>query len=184
MHQINKNWLTLEIIDLIISSKVKIQLSQEGVPKWTLALDKDGRFHPSAITSALLQSDAFTLDIVTRQPALANQTSKEACGLITGNTVMGSTSRFVKSVDRFDASMGALINGFDALGVSAPPTPETRVALEEIAADWAELKTNLDQVVGSNDVTLALGIDRQFAAINAKFAALIPAYVEASKSGI
>lgn len=29
-HQINKNWLTLEIIDLIISSNVKIQLSEES----------------------------------------------------------------------------------------------------------------------------------------------------------
>ncbi|SFR55768.1 Type IV pili methyl-accepting chemotaxis transducer N-term [Yoonia tamlensis] len=137
-----------------------------------------------AIPPALLQSDAFTLDILTRQPALANQISKEACGLITGNTVMGSTSRYVKSVDRFDASMGALINGFAGLGVSAPPTAEVRAALEDIAADWAVLKTRLDQVAGSNDVALALDIDRQFAAINAKFAALIPAYVTASKAGI
>jgi histidine ammonia-lyase len=30
MHQINKNWLTLEIIDLIISSNVRIQLSEEA----------------------------------------------------------------------------------------------------------------------------------------------------------
>jgi hypothetical protein len=137
-----------------------------------------------AIPPAFLQSDAFTLDIVTRQPALANQISKEACGLITDNTVMGSTSRFTKSVDRFDASMGALINGFEGLGVSAPPTPEVRASLEAIAADWATLKTLLDQVVGSNDATLALGIDRQFADINARLAALIPAYIEASKSGI
>lgn len=137
-----------------------------------------------AIPPAFLQSDAFTLDIVTRQPALGNQASKEACGLITGNTVMGSVSRFTKTVDRFDASMGALINGYEGLGVSAPPTPEVRASLEAIATDWAALKIDLDQVIGSNDVTLALGIDRQFADINARLSALIPAYIAASKSGI
>ena len=137
-----------------------------------------------AIPPALLQSDAFTLDIVTRQPALSNQISKEACGLITGNTVMGSTTRFDKSVGRFDASMGALINGFDSLGVSAPPTPEVRASLEAIAANWATLKADLEQVAGSTDVTLALSIDQQFEAINGKFDEIIPAYIESSKSGL
>ena len=97
---------------------------------------------------------------------------------------MGSAPRFTKSVDRFDASMGALINGFAGLGVSAPPTPEVRATLEAIATDWAALKANLDQVIGSHDVTLALAIDRQFADINARLEAVIPAYITASKSGI
>ncbi|WP_162197164.1 type IV pili methyl-accepting chemotaxis transducer N-terminal domain-containing protein [Loktanella sp. S4079] len=137
-----------------------------------------------AIPPALLQSDAFTLDVVTRQPAIANQISKEACGLITGNTVMGSRSRFDKSVARYEASLSALINGFESLGVSPPPNDEVKSALQAIAADWDSLKGDLAQVGTVTDHALALQIDQQFAAINAKFDAVIPAYIEDSKSGL
>ena len=137
-----------------------------------------------AIPPALLQSDAFTMDVLTRQPAIGFQIAKEACGLITGNTVMGSAARFDKSVDRFDASMGALVNGFEGVGVSAPPTPEARAALESVSAEWTTLKAELAQVKGSNDVVLALSIYRKFDTINDQFEAIIPLYIEASKSGI
>lgn len=137
-----------------------------------------------SIPPALLQSDAFTLDIVARQRSLSHQIAKEACGVITGNTVMGNMVRFDKSVRRYDASFNALLNGFEAAGVSPPPTPEIRAGLQAMADDWVALRADLAQVSGAADPALAVSIFNQFDSMSDQFDALIPLYVTQSKSGI
>jgi Type IV pili methyl-accepting chemotaxis transducer N-term len=134
----------------------------------------------------LLQSNALTLDIVGRQRALAFQLSKESCGLLTGNTVVGNPERLSKTMRLFEASLNALRNGFDAAGVIKPPTDEIKTGLEAVAADWDGVKTELAKVTGPDSVDAAASLDifTRLDAISAKFDALTVLYVASSKSGI
>lgn len=137
-----------------------------------------------AIPPALLQNDAFTLQIVTRQRSLAQQLAKESCAIMTGNAVMGSSTRLRNTTKRFDASFNALINGFPAAGVSAPATPEIRAQLAAMSADWETLRgelTNLDPQNGSGK---AEEIHDALNDIMAQYDLVVPLYVEESKSGL
>jgi hypothetical protein len=137
-----------------------------------------------SIPPALLQRDAYTLTIAARQRALSQQIAKEACGVVTGNTVMGNLGRLDKSVRRFDASLNALVDGFPAAGVSAAPTPNIKAQLETIQGDWNAVRGQIDAISGPADVQVAVDIYRQLDAIATQANALVPLYVVESKSGI
>lgn len=137
-----------------------------------------------SIPPALLQSDAFTLQIMARQRSLSQQIAKESCGLLTGNTIMGNEKRLQNAVSRFDVSLTALVNGLQAAGVSPPPSAEIDTGLKEMAADWAALRADLATVTAGNDVPRAAQISEQMDGILRKLEALVPLYVESSKAGI
>ncbi|MFQ1701416.1 type IV pili methyl-accepting chemotaxis transducer N-terminal domain-containing protein [Loktanella agnita] len=137
-----------------------------------------------SIPPALLQSDAFTLNIATRQRSLAMQIAKEACGVITGNRTLGNQNRLENAMTRFDLSLTALVNGFPAAGVSPAPTPEIRSDLTDIMATWTTAKTQLGTVSGPGDAATAARIYEQMRDISGQLDNLIPLYVTASKSGI
>ena len=137
-----------------------------------------------AIPPALLQSDAFTLQIVARQRSLAQQLAKESCAIMTGNAVMGSSTRLRNTTKRFDVSFNALINGFPAAGVSAPATPEIRAQLAAMSADWATLRTELASLDPENGNGKAEEIHDALNAIMAQYDLVVPLYIEESKSGL
>ena len=137
-----------------------------------------------SIPPALLQNDAFTLQIVARQRTLSQQIAKESCGILTGNAVMGNEVRLAKSTRRFDASLNALISGFEGAGVSAPATAEISDGLTAMTADWSELRTELEQVSETTDPAKAGELYKQLDSLLAQFETLVPLYVEESKSGL
>ena len=137
-----------------------------------------------AIPPALLQNDAFTLQIVARQRTLAQQIAKETCGVLTGNNMMGNEKRLANSTRRFDASFNALVNGFPAAGVSAPATDEIKAGLAAMKSDWAELQGALASVDADADPAQAGSIVSKLDSLMVQFDALVPLYVEESKSGL
>ncbi|MEJ6405068.1 type IV pili methyl-accepting chemotaxis transducer N-terminal domain-containing protein [Yoonia sp. 2307UL14-13] len=137
-----------------------------------------------SVPPALLSTDAFTLDIVARQRSLAFQIAKEACGVITGNTVLGKQARLAKASQRFDVSLNALINGFPGAGVVPAPTAAIRDGLTAVQGDWNRVQTMIDQIGGPGDVQVASDIHDRMSSIATAFDALVPLYVEESKAGI
>jgi len=136
------------------------------------------------IPPALLQNDAFTLQIAARQRTLSQQIAKETCGILTGNAVMGSEVRLAKSTRRFDASFNALVNGFESAGVSAPATSEIREGLTAMSNDWTTLRAELEQVNKNSDPATVGALYGQLDSLMARFDTLVPLYVEESKSGL
>jgi hypothetical protein len=132
----------------------------------------------------LLQSHALTLDIVGRQRSLALQMAKEACGLANGNKVVGNSFRFAKTMRLFEASLNALVNGFPAAGVIAPPSPEIAAKMAEIQADWAAVKPEVEKAMAGGDPAASVELYKKLDAITVKFDEVTLLYVTASKSGI
>lgn len=137
-----------------------------------------------AIPPALLQNDAFTLQIATRQRTLSQQIAKETCGIVTGNAVMGSEVRLAKSTRRFDASLNALVNGFEGAGVSAPATPEIRDGLAAMTADWSALRDQLNSIDGTTDLNTVSEVYDDLDSLLAQFDTIVPLYIAESKSGL
>jgi len=136
------------------------------------------------IPPALLQSDAFTLQIAARQRSLAQQIAKESCALMTGNAVMGSSRRLQNATKRFDASFNALLNGFPAAGVSAPATDEIQERLSDMSADWLALLAQLVALDDQAGSAKAQDIYNALDHIMVQYDALVPLYIEESKSGL
>ena len=137
-----------------------------------------------SIPPALLQLDAYTLQIVARQRALSQQIAKEACGILTGNPIMGNQPRLTNAIARFDASFNALLNGFPAAGVSAPATPEIKAALSAMSESWGNVKAELAQVTPNGGAEQAQNLFRQLDSLRDQYDDLVPNYVVQSKSGI
>lgn len=136
-----------------------------------------------SIPPALLQNDAFTLQFVARQRTLSQQIAKEACGIITGNTIAGNPYRLRNAIRLFDASHQALQNGFPALSIDPAPAG-ARALMAEIGGEWTALKADLDAVAPNGDPASAQALYDRLSALLTKYEAVVPHYVEDSKSGI
>lgn len=188
---VSLQWATFrDAMDLRLSVGADAVIGPDYVSRQNLNLMHASKYLISetvsrySIPPALLQNDAFTLQIVARQRTLSQQIAKESCGILTGNAVMGNEVRLAKSTRRFDASLNALINGFEGAGVSAPATVEISDGLTAMTADWAALRAELEQVSASTDPAKAGALFTQLDSLLSQFERLVPLYVEESKSGL
>jgi len=146
-----------------VQARLSGQIAERGpdyVSRQNLNVMHSGKYLISEVINhytippALLQGDAFTLDIVARQRSLSQQIAKEACGVITDNGTLGRTVRLQRAVRLFDASYNALVSGFPGAGVSPPPTPAIKAGLDDIAGNWSAVKAEIDQVTGARHLKL------------------------------
>lgn len=90
---------------------------------------------------------ALTLDIAARQAMLSQQLVKEMCMM----HVLGNQAGNIRAtMNMFDASLNALIDGFPAAGVIPPPTEEIYNKLAEVKNIWNTLKPIADQSANGN----------------------------------
>lgn len=89
----------------------------------------------------------LTLDIAARQAMLSQQLVKEMCMM----HILGNQAGNIRAtMDLFDASLNALIDGFPAAGVIPPPTEEIHSKLVEVKNIWATLKPIAEKSAGGN----------------------------------
>jgi hypothetical protein len=132
-----------------------------------------------AIPPALLQSDAFTLHITMRQRALMQQIKKEACGVMSGNRILGTRQRLDRAVSLFDKSFIALREGYPSAGVSTPPNSTIAKKLDDMVSDWAAanaLLKDLGQGASSQEVER---LEAMLDAVYQKMVEIAPLYVVA-----
>ena len=137
-----------------------------------------------AVPPALLQGDAFTINILARQRTLAHQISKELCGVASGNLTMGNVARLRNSVRLFDASLVALRDGFPPAGVAAPPSDETLQALEVMVVEWNTISEQIDSAASQQDMSQATALMARFGQLEETLDSLVTTYAQDSKSGI
>ncbi len=131
----------------------------------------------------LLQSDALMINFAGRQRALAQQISKEACGILQGDATAGDRKRLDDATRIFEASLNALASGYEAAGIKAPPTDEIAAALQAAAADWATVRAELAGVTGAGalEPAAAVSLFKSLDAMDARFVEIAALYVKASK---
>lgn len=137
-----------------------------------------------AVPPALLQSDAFTINILARQRTLAHQISKELCGVASGNLTMGNAARLRNSVRLFDVSLGALRTGFPAAGVAAPTSNEARQSLQTMADEWNTISAQIDAAAIQQDMPSTVSLIARLGLLQDTLDSLVTRYAQESKSGI
>lgn len=84
-------------------------------------------------------SAAVTTNIFARQRMLSQMAAKDFCYVATEHHVEEERANLAKTQALFTASLGALQNGYEALGIPAPPTEEIAAQLEVVAQIWAPM---------------------------------------------
>jgi hypothetical protein len=107
----------------------------------------------------VLQSDVMLLEVSGRMAAMTQRMAYEACRVWSGDGTDELISELEKTIQIFEASMGALSNGMPELGVKPPPTPEIAQGLDVVAADWSTIRGYLDQVLSGAAVSVEVRED-------------------------
>ncbi len=96
--------------------------------------------------TALLQTDAMTIDIAGRQRMLAQRISKNVCLSNSGFAKDQALAELAAARDTYDASVNALRYGMPEAGINATDNPEILAGLDEILALWDGVQPILTSV--------------------------------------
>lgn len=136
--------------------------------------------------TALLQSDAITIDIAGRQRMLAQRISKFSCMAQTGVDIEVSVGAMTAAREMYDVSVNALRFGMPAAGLSAPDSDAIVTGLDDVLADWADIQPTLDSVAAGENISKER-MGELFNAMNTltgKMNKLVGVYTEESKLGL
>ncbi|WP_170407716.1 type IV pili methyl-accepting chemotaxis transducer N-terminal domain-containing protein [Ruegeria arenilitoris] len=111
-----------------------------------IAVYKMARAYASETESVSLNL-AITVDIAGRQRMLTQKAVKEACLMQAAADPAEQAARLADTVELFDTSLSALQDGFEDIGVIAPPTPEIARKLREVEELWNPVKGLLERAV-------------------------------------
>lgn len=89
---------------------------------------------------------AVTLNIIARQRMLSQKMAKDFCYIATGNRPDERRAALAETQALFAASLGALINGYEALGIAPPPTDEISTQLGLVAEIWEPVNATITRL--------------------------------------
>jgi hypothetical protein len=101
----------------------------------------------------LMQSDVMLLEFAARQAVLTQKMAKVSCEIWVGNRSEDRIAKLTDSMNTYEATLDALLNGMPALGLQAAPTPQIRDALLEASTHWKKTKSELQVVLSGDGVT-------------------------------
>lgn len=108
--------------------------------------------------TAMLQSDALVIDIAGRQRMLSQRISKNTCLIGTGLAADTAIGELTATMNMFDVSAHALLNGMPDAGILAPDNDVVIAGLTKVIADWNDIKSLIENVIAegaANDDQLA-----------------------------
>lgn len=85
----------------------------------------------------LLQRDAILVDLAGRQRMRTQMMLKQACETWLGRA---DATELTATVEIFERTLDALLNGAADVGISKAPTPALEAALQAVQSDWVEIK--------------------------------------------
>lgn len=136
--------------------------------------------------TALLQSDALTIDIAGRQRMLVQKISKEVCLITSDIYAEASLEVLSGTISMFETSLNALQFGMDGAGIAPAPTDEILAGLERVQADWVEVGSLVKEVAAGGSIDddaraiVFTGLNKTMADMNA----VVGLYTENSKLGL
>jgi hypothetical protein len=98
--------------------------------------------------NSLTIGSAMAIDIAGRQRMLLQKMTKEACQISTGAGTADTSAALQKTVDTFDTTLTAMIDGMPEAGMPPAPTPEIRAAIEAVRTEWLAARAAVDGVIG------------------------------------
>ncbi len=133
--------------------------------------------------TALLQSDAITIDIAGRQRMLTQRMSKNICLIEAGITTDIANAELETTMKMFDASLNALRYGMETAGIETPPNSDVEAGLDIVISDWAALMPFVQQVLAGEELDDETrgSIFRDMNAMTGHMNTVVGLYSEASK---
>ena len=131
----------------------------------------------------IVQADVLLLEIVGRQAMMTQKIAKDACKVFTGDQSQEVKDLLQGSVQIYEASLDALLNGMPSLGIQPAPTPEIAEQLTAIQSDWATVRPIVDTLVqgGSVDRETQVYLFKHMVEEMVRLEELSHAYVQHSK---
>lgn len=102
----------------------------------------------------LLQSDATVLNFASRQRALAQRMTRAVCELASGTGTDETLGELVTTVDMFELSMTALLEGYPAAGVNPPPNDVVKGSLQKAYTIWQSTRGIFDDIKSGRAATV------------------------------
>jgi len=96
---------------------------------------------------------AITIDVAGRQRMLTQKAVKEACLMRVATDPGAQAARLAETVQLFDRSLIALLEGYPAAGVIPPSNPELSRKLREVSDLWVPVKALLDRAASSGQLS-------------------------------
>lgn len=134
-----------EEIETIIASNEVSEQAEEHIIEENLIMLKDMNDTVTLIEQeyanphTLQMADAVTLNIFARQRMLSQKAAKDFCYVATSHHIEEERADLAQTHALFTASLGALINGYEPLGIAPPPTDEIKAQLDVVAEIWGPL---------------------------------------------
>ncbi|MEL6171991.1 MAG: type IV pili methyl-accepting chemotaxis transducer N-terminal domain-containing protein [Pseudomonadota bacterium] len=116
----------------------------------------EGRYANPAV---LVQADVVVLELVGRQATMTQKIAKNACKTFSGNAPPEIKEPLQKSMNIYEVSLTALIEGMPGVGVYAAPTPKIAEALKKVRADWQKMLPYLDDLLNGKEMARDLQIE-------------------------
>lgn len=136
--------------------------------------------------TALLQTDAMTIDIAGRQRMLAQRISKNVCLIASGFDTERALKELAGARSIYDASANALRFGMPEAGINATRHEDILTALDSVLSLWAESQPLLDAAAAGE----TLNAEQQSFVYNAmnsltgQMNKIVGMYNDASKLGL
>lgn len=94
----------------------------------------------------LLQADAILVDLAGRQRMRSQMLLKQACVIWNGDNSDESRAALQKSIDLFDRTIDAMLNGVEDVGIRKAPTDKIQASLTSLNNDWTRARVALASV--------------------------------------
>ncbi len=135
---------------------------------------------------ALLHADAMLIDIAGRQRMLSQRMSKDVCLLASGVNAETAAEDLEQAMTLFDASLSALRNGMESVGVRPPPTEQIVEGLQFVADEWSIVQPMISDVLagGTLDAAARKEAYNAFLGMEARMNNVVFMYAKNSKLGL
>ncbi len=143
-----------EEIETIIASNEVSEEAEEHIIEENLILLQDMNDTVFLIEQeyanphTLEMADAVTLNIFARQRMLSQKAAKDFCYVATEHHVEEERADLAETQALFSASLGAILNGYEPLGIVPPPTEAIEAQLDIVAGIWAPMETIFKNISG------------------------------------
>lgn len=148
-------------IETIIATNVVTAEAEEHIIEENLIMLQDMNDTTTLIEQeyanphTLQMAGAMTINIFARQRMLSQKAAKDFCYVATAHHVEETRKDLAETQALFAASLGAIMNGYEALGIAPPPSEEIEAQLEIVAEIWGPLDEIFTNVSGGSDPTQA-----------------------------
>lgn len=99
--------------------------------------------------------DAILIDLYGRQRMLSQKLAKEVCLVARGHELDRTLDELAKTLDTFEASLTAFIEGMPIAGVPVPPSEAIAEQLAVAKAEWDPIRLTAATLVSGGAVTLS-----------------------------